>query len=119
MVSYTIGIKIDHIFYCKLIRMPFNLPTEFHKELTEASVKVYKSRLNKLASLGFDNCESVKKYPSKVIDAIKDMPKNDQRGILSAIAWVVKMPDNNPYHTYVTTHVNPEPKGGWKKADSK
>ena len=95
--------------------MPFQLPDTFNKELTEASVKVYKSRLNKLASLGFDNCESVKKYPSKVIDAIKDMPKNDQRGILSAIAWVVKMPDNNPYHTYVTTHVNPEPKGGWKK----
>ena len=99
--------------------MPFQLPDTFNKELTEASVKVYRSRLNKLASLGFDNCESVKKYPSKVIDAIKDMPKNDQRGILSAIAWVVKMPDNNPYHTYVTTHVNPEPKGGWKKADSK
>ena len=99
--------------------MPFILPDTFNKELTEASVKVYRSRLNKLASLGFDNCESVKKYPSKVIDAIKDMPKNDQRGILSAIAWVVKMPDNNPYHTYVTTHVNPEPKGGWKKTDSK
>ena len=99
--------------------MAFILPDTFNKELTEASVKVYRSRLNKLASLGFDNCESVKKYPSKVIDAIKDMPKNDQRGILSAIAWVVKMPDNNPYHTYVTTHVNPEPKGGWKKADSK
>ena len=95
--------------------MPFNLPTEFNRDITEASVKVYRSRLNKLASLGFDTVESVKKYPSKVIDAIKDMPKNDQRGILSAIAWVVKMPDNNPYHTYVTTHVNPEPKGGWKK----
>jgi hypothetical protein len=99
--------------------MPFILPDTFNREITEASVKVYKSRLNKLASLGFDNVSDVKKYPSKVIDAIKDMPKNDQRGIIAAIAWAVPLPDENPYKVYVTTHVNPEPKGGWKKADSK
>ena len=99
--------------------MAFILPDTFHKELTEASVKVYKSRLNKLASLGFDNVSDVKKYPSKVIDAIKELSLNDQRGIIAAIVWAVPLPDENPYKTYVTTHVNPEPKGGWKKADSK
>jgi hypothetical protein len=47
------------------------------------------------------------------------MSKNDQRGIIAAIVWCVPLPDENPYKVYVTTHVNPEPKGGWKKADSK
>lgn len=90
--------------------MPFILPDTFNKEVTESSAKVYKSRLNKLASLGYGDVESVKKYPSKVIDAIKDMSKNDQRGILAAVAWAVKMPENNPYHVYIKTHINPEPK---------
>ena len=95
--------------------MPFQLPDTFNREITESSVKVYKSRLNKLASLGFDNVSDVKRYPLKVIEAIKDLSANDQRGIIAAIVWCVPLPDENPYKTYVTTHVNPKPKGGWPK----
>ena len=95
--------------------MPFQLPLEFQKELTEGSIKVYKSRLNKLASLGYDNCDIVKKAPSKIIDAIKDLDNNTQRGILAAISWVIPLPEENAYKTYILNHVNPVPKGGWPK----
>jgi len=90
--------------------MPFILPSEFNKDVTEGTAKVYKSKLNKLASLGFDNGDDIKKYPSKVIDSIKVLPIAEQRSILSAVAWAVKMPEGNPYHVYIKTHVNPEPK---------
>ena len=93
----------------------FQLPTEFHKDITEGSIKVYKSKLNKLAALGFDTPHLLKTQPKKVIDAIKDLPKSEQRALLAPIGWVCNLPDENAYKTYVMTHVNPKPEGGWPK----
>ena len=86
--------------------MPFQMPTEFTKEIAVSTAKVYKSNLNTLASAGFDTVEKIQKEQKKVIEVIKEIQGNDEKArlkrriMLSAIFWAVPLPAKNQYHTY-------------------
>jgi hypothetical protein len=88
--------------------MPFEMPKEFQKEIAVSTQKVYKSKLNALASRGFDTVEKIQKEQKKVIEAIKEITGEGQdeksrlqrRIILSAIFWAIPLPTKNQYHTY-------------------
>ncbi len=88
--------------------MPFQLPSEFQKDLAPTTAKVYKGKLNNLAKEGFNTVESLKKDTKAVIEAIKklsgdgtdDKSQNVRRYYLSAIFWVADMPKKNAYYTY-------------------
>ena len=85
-------------------------PTNFHKQLSPNTQKIYKSKLNALAKAGFDSVQMLTDKPKDVIKAIKDITglqddtasRYQRRLILSAIFAVV--PDlsstNNPYYKY-------------------
>lgn len=54
--------------------MPFTLPDDVTPgERSKNTVAMYKSRLNKLATAGFDNVEKLLKKPKDVIKVINDM----------------------------------------------
>jgi hypothetical protein len=88
--------------------MPFVMPTEFQKEIALSTQKVYKSKLNSLASKGFDTVEKIQKEQKKVVEAIKEITGDGQdeksrlqrRIMLSAIFWAIPLPTKNQYHTY-------------------
>ena len=95
--------------------MPFELPTEFaprtkNKPLSENSVKVYRTRLNKLAQLELgNNPAEIKKNHKKVIKFLQEMGTSEkdktlQRNYLSAIFWVMdakyKSSKRNPFYKY-------------------
>jgi hypothetical protein len=88
--------------------MPFQLPDTFQKEIAPTTQKVYKGKLNALAKEGFDTVDALKTKPKEVIAAIKkisgesedEKARNLRRYFLSAIRWVVKLPNKNPYYTY-------------------
>lgn len=86
----------------------FELPAEFQKEIAVSTQKVYKSKLNSLASRGYDTVEKIQKEQKKVVEVIKEITGEGQdeksrllrRIILSAIFWAVPLPLKNAYHTY-------------------
>ena len=87
--------------------MPFALPTEFQKELAVSTQKLYKGKLNALASAGYDTPESLVKNAKEVILLIKILTPGDdekvrttRRYFLSAIFWVSKFPKTNVYYTF-------------------
>jgi hypothetical protein len=88
--------------------MPFQMPTEFQKEIAPSTQKVYKSKLNALAKRGYDTVEKIQTEQKKVIEAIKEITGdgNDElsrltrRVILSAIFWSTPLPKSNQYHRY-------------------
>ena len=54
--------------------MPFTLPDDVTPgERSKNTIAIYKSRLNKLATAGFDNVEKLLKKPSEVIKVINNM----------------------------------------------
>lgn len=91
--------------------MPFELPTEFQKELAVSTQKLYKGKLNALATAGFATPDSLIKNSKEVIKVIKELVPGDdekartvRRYFLSGIFWVAKLPKTNAYYTF------------WKKA---
>lgn len=112
--------------------MPFLLPLVFpvrappKTELSETTKKIYKSKLNKLSTEGFTDVDSLKANPKAVIEAIKKLTGEEttdalqalRRTYLSAIFWVAKFPQKNPYYTYwqkCMPSVNLETGLKWKK----
>ena len=109
----------------------FEMPTEFQKTVTDGTAAVYKSKLNKLASYGFDNIEKLRRYQEAVIGMIKDFTgdgdderaRHARRYYLSAIFWVCPglREKTNKYHTYWQTCIPLKIVGGphdgekWKK----
>lgn len=109
----------------------FEMPTEFAKKVTDGTAAVYKSKLNKLASYGFDNIEKLRRYQEAVIGMIKDFTgdgdderaRHARRYYLSAIFWVCPglREKSNKYHTYWQTCIPLKVVGGphdgekWKK----
>jgi hypothetical protein len=87
--------------------MPFELPTEFQKELAVSTQKLYKGKLNALAAAGFATPESLVKNSKDVIKVIKELAPGDdekartvRRYFLSGIFWVAAFPKTNPYYTF-------------------
>ena len=88
--------------------MTFQLPETFQKEITPATQKIYKGKLNALAKEGFDTVDALKTKKKEVIATIKkisgesddEKARNLRRYFLSAIRWVIKLPNKNAYHTY-------------------
>jgi hypothetical protein len=88
--------------------MPFELPSEFQKEIATSTAKVYKTKLNKLASEGFGTVEALRSRPVEVIAAINrlspgtgtEKERHAQRYYLCAIRWVLALPKKNRYYTY-------------------
>jgi hypothetical protein len=93
--------------------MPFELPDEFaprKTELSEATKKVYKGRLNSLAKLGLaSNAEELRKNHKEVLAHLKEMNNGEEmskvkvRGILTAILWPQPKDyreKKNPYYKY-------------------
>jgi len=83
--------------------MPFTLSdqvTPAHR--SPSTIAVYKSRLNKLAALGFDDTEKLLKKPSAVIKAINEMhtyedkkvEKNKRLEMLTAVFYALSATDN-------------------------
>ena len=79
-------------------RMPFQFPAEFQKPLeNKNTIKVYKSKLNKLASEGWDTIDKLRTNPTGVILTLDkligsretDKDRHKYRAFLSAIFWVV------------------------------
>ena len=78
--------------------MPFELPKDFAPrttELSEATKKVYRGRLNTLAKGEFgNNAEELRENHKKIITHLKtlddktELAKMKIRGILTAILWV-------------------------------
>ena len=96
--------------------MPFQMPEELvKKELSPVSLKIYKSKLNKLASKGFDTVEKLKKESKAVLKEIEEIVgvENDEktrynkRVFLSAIFAVAEFPKKNVYHTYWNKSATP------------
>jgi hypothetical protein len=100
--------------------MPFELPPTFQKDITVPSQKVYKSKLNALASRGFDTVEKIQKEQKKVVEAIKEITgegqdeksKHARRYFLSAIFWAIPLPKVNAYHTYWQKNIPLKVEGG-------
>ena len=78
--------------------MPFQFPAEFQKPLeNKNTIKVYKSKLNKLASEGWDTIDKLRTNPTGVILTLDkligsretDKDRHKYRAFLSAIFWVV------------------------------
>lgn len=68
--------KIDHsiFIFCSTNRMPFTFPPDVVPGVrSKNTVAMYKSRLNKIASEGYDDVEKLLKTPSKVIKKINEM----------------------------------------------
>lgn len=88
--------------------MPFELPNVFHKTIEDNTAKVYKAKLNKLATEGFDNVAALKSRPIEVIAAINrlapgtttERERHAQRFYIAAIFWVIKKTKRNRYYTY-------------------
>jgi hypothetical protein len=89
----------------------FTLPDTFrNKELSPATQKIYKSKLNALAKAGYDNVEALLAKKLQVIRAIKALVPGDdaadrqnKRTFLSSIFWVLPesiLPKKNPYYAY-------------------
>lgn len=86
----------------------FTLPDTLKKELSPATQKIYKSKLNALAKVGYDNAEALLAKKLQVIRAIKALVPGDdaadrqnKRTFLSAIFWVLPdIPKKNPYYAY-------------------
>ena len=91
----------------------FQMPETLHKELAPTSQKIYKSRLNALAKVGYDTVESLLTNKTKVVTAIKmdvaargDNNKMIARQFISAISWVCgkeALGANNAYQKYYQT----------------
>jgi len=97
--------------------MPFTFePDVFEKEkngekLSERTQKEYTGKLNKLAALGWNNREALKKNSKAVIAHIKSLypedgerPRFNQRFIVYAIFWSMDtayISKSNPYHTFL------------------
>jgi hypothetical protein len=108
--------------------MPFNLPDTFRdKDLTINTQKIYKSKLNALAKMGYDTPTALLRNKKKVIAAIKEIvPGSDaaslqkKRTFLAAIFWVLPqsiLPAKNDYHTYYQKVLPTETTAGdaWKR----
>ena len=88
--------------------MPFTLPETLTKELSPATQKIYKSKLNALAKMGYDTAEALMANKKEVIESIKTLVPDDdaaarqkKRTFLSAIFWCLPgIPAKNPYYTY-------------------
>ena len=88
--------------------MPFEMPSEFTKEVATSTAKVYKSKLNKLAAAGYDTVEKLQTEQKKVIEAIQqitgsgndEVSRHARRYFLSAIFWATPLPAQNTYYTY-------------------
>jgi len=89
--------------------MPFTLPETFkNKELSVNTQKIYKSKLNALAKVGYDSTAALLANKKEVIAAIKELVPGDdaadrqkKRTFLSAIFWVLPdIPKRNAYYTY-------------------
>jgi hypothetical protein len=89
--------------------MPFALPEIFkEKDLSVNTQKIYKSKLNALAKLGYDTPEALMANKKEVIAAIEDMApggeaaaRQKKRTFLAAIFWLLPaIPAKNPYYTY-------------------
>jgi len=91
----------------------FQMPETLHKKLATASQKIYMSRLNALAKVGYDTVESLLTNKTKVVAAIKmdvaargDNKKMIARQFISAISWVCgkeALGVNNAYQKYYQT----------------
>lgn len=89
----------------------FEMPsTGFHKELSPASQKIYKTKLNKLAAEGFATVEALEKKKAGVVKSIKSLTgdadtaseRAERRVFLSAIFAVIKpqKTKTNAYYKY-------------------
>ena len=81
---------------CDIVVMPFAMPDEFSKELSDVSVKIYRGYLNKLAREGYDtpqslidSAEQVAKYIGEVAGGSDDKSKHKRRIFVSAIFAVL------------------------------
>jgi hypothetical protein len=88
--------------------MVFELPSEFQKEIAKTTAKVYKTKLNKLASEGFGTVEALRSRPAEVIAAINrlspgtgtEKERHAQRYYLCAIRWVLPKTKDKYYAYY-------------------
>jgi len=90
--------------------MPSTLPAD--KDLAPSTLKVYKSRLNRLAeNEHWASVAGLKKYAKKVVEHIKDDDDSEKgrlrkRGILQAIFSVLDIEyrkKSNPYYKFYQT----------------
>ena len=84
--------------------MPFTLPADVTPgQRAPSTIAVYKSRLNKLSTLGFDDTPKLLKKPSAVIKAINEMhtyedkklEKNKRLEMLTAVFYALSATDNS------------------------
>ena len=87
--------------------MPFILPGELSKDLSDTTIKIYKTYLNKLARQGYDtpqslldNADTVVNYISAVAGGGDDMSRHKRRVYISAVFAVLPetyRTEPNPY----------------------
>jgi hypothetical protein len=84
--------------------MPFNLPDDVTPGLrSKNTIAIYKSRLNKLATAGFDNVEALLKKPKDVIKVINEMhfyedakmTKNKRLEMLTGVMYALSATAND------------------------
>ena len=84
--------------------MPFTLPADVTPgQRAPSTIAVYKSRLNKLSTLGFDDTPKLLKKPSAVNKAINEMhtyedkklEKNKRLEMLTAVFYALSATDNS------------------------
>jgi hypothetical protein len=87
--------------------MTFDFPAKTNKIVATSTAAVYKSKLNKLATYGFNDVAALKSRAGEVIQAITNIAPGDteqdrhkRRYFLSAIFWVAKFPKRNRYYTF-------------------
>lgn len=105
--------------------MPFTLPDDVTPgERSKNTIAMYKSRLNKLATAGFDNVEKLLKKPKDVIKVINDMhsyedaklTKNKRLEMLTGVMYALsstantnkkKLQYKKAFDTNKTTYTSP------------
>lgn len=81
---------------CDIVVMPFAMPGEFSKELSDVTIKIYRGYLNKLAREGYDtpqslidSAEQAAKYIGEVAGGSDDKSKHKRRIFVSAVFAVL------------------------------
>ena len=95
---------MTNLKYLVFVDMPFNLPDDVTPGLrSKNTIAIYKSRLNKLATAGFDNVEALLKKPKDVIKVINEMhfyedakmTKNKRLEMLTGVMYALSATAND------------------------